>query len=368
MIIKKMFLYNFRNYISEKIELEKDINFIIGENAQGKTNIIEAISYGSYGKSFRNVKNIEMINYNKKEMFIGVFLENKYGEKKIEAKIRDDNKREIKINGNAIIKTSELIGNLNTIIFSSEDLKIINEGPIHRRKFINREISQIDKGYYNNLIKYNKILKQRNNYIRNNKNLDKILIDTFDEKLSEYGAKIILKRSEFVEKTNKKLYEIHSLLSDGKEKTKIKYVSNISNDYMKEYGKIVIELKQIFSRNFRKDIKFGYTTCGPHTDDIYFYINDKNVKKYGSQGQIRTIVLSLILSVLEINKEEVNEKPILLLDDVFSELDEKRKNLILKYIDGVQTIITSTDLNGINKEIIKNSSVFIIENGIIRRN
>ena len=135
MIIKKMFLYNFRNYISEKIEFEKDINFIIGENAQGKTNIIEAISYGSYGKSFRNAKNIEIINYNKKEMFIGVFLENKYGEKKIEAKIRDDNKREIKINGNAIIKTSELIGNLNTIIFSSEDLKIINEDSNIRKMF-----------------------------------------------------------------------------------------------------------------------------------------------------------------------------------------------------------------------------------------
>lgn len=368
MIIKKIFLYNFRNYISEKIEFKKDINFIIGENAQGKTNIIEAISYGSYGKSFRNVKNIEMINYNKKEMFLGVFLEKKYGEKKIEIKTRYDNKREIKINGNPIIKTSELIGNLNTIIFSSEDLKIINEGPIYRRKFINREISQIDKSYYNNLIKYNKILKQRNNHIRNNKILDKILIETYDEKLSEYGAKIILKRSEFTKKINNKLYEIHSLLSDKKEKTNMKYISNISNNYMEEYDKIVIELKKIFLKNFTKDRKFGYTTSGPHTDDIYFYIKDKNVKKYGSQGQIRTIVLSLILSVLEINKEEVIEKPILLLDDVFSELDDKRKNLILKNINGIQTIITSTDLNGINNEVIKNSSVFIIKNGIIRRN
>ncbi|MBN2258948.1 MAG: DNA replication/repair protein RecF [Clostridiales bacterium] len=370
MIVKKVVLYNFRNYKNQEIEFENKLNFIIGKNAQGKTNIIESIYYASYGKSFRNTKDIQLINHNEKNSFFGINYEYISGTKKIEFKLNDEKKKEIKINGVPITKTSELVGEFNAIVFSPDDLKIIKEGPSLRRKFIDREISQMSKIYYNNLIQYYKVLEQRNNYLKkmNIKNIDKIYMETIDEQLVKYGKNIMIKRIEIIEKLNYEAIKIHKNLSDEKELLSIKYVSSVMKQNILEYDKIEENFLNLLKENLEKDLNYNFTSIGPHRDDINININEKDLKIYGSQGQIRTAALSMILGILNIIIDELDENPVLLLDDVFSELDQKRKNLLLKFIEKIQTFITATDLDGIDKEILKNSSIYIVDNGTIRRN
>ena len=334
MYIKKIKLKNFRNYSEQEIDLSKDINVFYGQNAQGKTNIVESIFLCSLGKSFRTNKEKELIKFNEKNTQIEIECQKKDREGKVIFSIGE--KKEVSINNVKIKKMSKILGKINIVLFSPEDINILKDGPAKRRKFINILISQIRPKYVYNYNIYLKLLEQRNNYLKKieDNNFDENLLDIYDEKLAEYGFIINRYRNEFIDKIKEKINSIHKNITEEKEEIKIKYISDCE-----EKESFLKKIKE----NRKNDIERGYTSCGIQRDDIYFFINGKKVDIYGSQGQQRTTILSLKLCELEIIKEEIGEEPILLLDDFMSELDEKRKNNFLKNMKDMQIIITCTE-------------------------
>ena len=357
MYIEEIKLENFRNYIKQEIKLKNGLNLFYGNNAQGKTNIIESIFLCSMGKSFRARKDKELINFNKKISNIEI----KYLKKDRDGKIKyiiGENKN-IFINNVQIKKMSEILGNINIVLFSPEDINIIKDGPSNRRKFLNMLISQIRPNYIYNYNLYLKTLEQRNIYLKKitieTKNDD--LLDIYDEKLAEYGNIINKYRNEFINKIKEKIEKIHKKVTTGKEDIKIKYISDC---FDKE--KFLKEIKN----NRNQDILKGYTSIGIQKDDIYFFINGKKIDIYGSQGQQRTSILSLKLTELEIIKDEIGEYPILLLDDFMSELDNERRLNFLKNIENTQIIITCTD--DINIENVNINKYKVEDGNIIQKN
>lgn len=356
MYIEKIKLDNFRNYKKQEILLNKNINVFYGENAQGKTNIIESIFICALGKSFRAKKEKELIQFNQKEASIQINYQKKDREGEILYKI--GNKKEIKINKINIKKMSELLGNLNIVLFSPEDINIVKDGPSNRRKFMNMMISQLRPNYIYQYNLYLKVLEQKNNYLKKikeeNIKIDENLLDIYDEKLSETAERVYKYRNEFIQKIKEKINKIHCKITEEKEEIKLKYISDCED-------------KEKFFKNLKenriKDIERGFTSRGIQRDDIYFFINTKKVDIYGSQGQQRTLILSLKLTELEIIKEEIGEYPILLLDDFMSELDKKRKNNFFNSIKDMQVFITCTEkieLNNVKLEqyCVKEGNVF----------
>lgn len=334
MWINKIKINNFRNYKQEEIKLEKNINLFYGENAQGKTNIIEAIFLGSMGKSFRAKKDKEMINLNSEKAEIEIEYQKSDRDGKI--KIELANKKTIYHNGIKIKKLSELLGNINIVIFTPDDINILKGGPQNRRKFLDIMISQLRPNYMHLLSLYSKTMEQRNNYLKQIKleNKDENLLDIWDEKLIDYGMKIYEYRKEFIEKLQNKIENIHKEITDEKEEIEIKYFSDATTRQ-----NFINELK---SRR-KLDIIKGFTTKGIHRDDFVIYINKKEVGIFGSQGQNRTAMLSLKLSELQVIYDDIGEYPILLLDDFMSELDCKRRENFLNHIKNIQVIITCTE-------------------------
>ena len=334
MYIEKIKLNNFRNYENLEIDLNKNINIIYGDNAQGKTNILEAIFLSSLGKSFRTKKEKEMIKFNNDKLLVEIFYQKKDRDGKI--KIEIGNKKQISINGIKIKKLSELLGNINIVIFTPDDINILKDGPEKRRRFLDMMIGQLRPNYVYNLNMYLKTIEQRNNYLRQIKeeNKPEEMLEIWDEKLAEYGEKIYIYRKEFIEKIIKKINEIHSKITDEKEIIKIEYLSNCSKK--DEYLKLLKERRKL-------DIIKGFTTKGIHRDDFVIYINEKEVNIYGSQGQNRTVILSLKLAELNVIYDEIGEYPIFLLDDFMSELDEKRRKNFLNNIQNTQVILTGTE-------------------------
>ena len=340
MWIKKIKINNFRNYKEEEIILEKNINVFFGENAQGKTNIIEAIYLCSMGKSFRTQKDKELININNEKAIVDIEFEKSDRDGKI--KIELSNHKSIYLNSIKLKRLSELLGNINIVIFTPEDIEILKGGPQNRRKFLDVLISQLRPNYLHILNLYLKTIEQRNNYLRQIKeyNKDENMLEIWDEKLAEYANKIYLYREEFIEKIKNKIKIIHSEITNNKEEIKIEYLSDCRDK--EEYLKLL--------KNRRKlDIIKGYTTKGIHRDDFMIYINEKEISIFGSQGQHRTAVLSLKLSELNIIYDEIGEYPILLLDDFMSELDSKRRKSFLENIKNTQVIITCTEKINIEK-------------------
>ena len=334
MYIEKIKLQNFRNYKELELNLNKNINIIYGDNAQGKTNILEAIFLCSFGKSFRTNKEKEMIKFNEENLNVEVFYQKKDRDGKI--KIEIGSKKQVSLNGIKIKKLSELLGNINIVIFTPDDINILRNGPENRRKFLDIMIGQLRPNYVYNLNMYLNTIKQRNNYLRQireeNKNED--MLEIWDEKLAEHGEKIYNYRKEFIEKILNKINGIHSKITDEKEVLKIDYISNCKDK--NEYLKLLKERRKL-------DIIKGFTTKGIHRDDFMIYINDKEVSTYGSQGQNRTVVLSLKLAELNVIYDEIGEYPILLLDDFMSELDETRRKNFLNNIENTQIILTGTE-------------------------
>lgn len=357
MYIKNIKLQNFRNYIKQEITLEKGINLFYGNNAQGKTNVIESIFLCSIGKSFRAKKDKELINFEKNNLFLEINYEKKDRTGKIKYLIQNDNK-EIFVNDIKLKKLSELLGNINIVLFSPEDINIIKDGPDKRRRFLNILISQLRPNYVYVYNLYQKTLEQKNTYLKKITidRKDDDLLNIYDEKLAEYAEVINKYRNEFINKLKEKIENIHKNVTEEKETLKIKYISDC---YEKE--KYLLALKS----NREKDIERGFTSCGVHRDDIYFFINGKKVDVFGSQGQQRTTILTLKLAELEVIKDEIGESPVLLLDDFMSELDNNRKMNFLKNIKNTQIIITCTD--EINIENI-NINKFIVNNGQVLRN
>ena len=349
MYIKNIKVENFRNYEKEEIQFSKNINVIYGDNAQGKTNILESIFLCAFGKSFRTLKEKEIINKEKNYSIIETEYSKKDRDGKI--KIRLSDKKEVFINGLKIKKLSELLGNMNIVIFTPEDMEILKDGPQKRRRFLDMMIGQLRVNYVYNLNMYLKTLEQRNNYLKT-RNINNQMLDIWDEKLAEYGYKIYQYRNEFIEKIKQKITNIHKEITN--EEISIIYKSDcrIKEKYLEELRK-----------NREIDKIKGFTSRGIHKDDFSILINGEDVRIYGSQGQNRTSILSLKLSELQVIYDEIGEYPILLLDDFMSELDEKRIKNFLQNIQNIQVIITCTrDIR------INNSKSFNVIKGKIFEN
>lgn len=363
MYIKNIELKNFRNYDELKQEFDKNVNLILGMNAQGKTNLIEALYVSSIGRSFRTSRDSDLIGFNKEQakVFIETVRDNDEGS--VELVFRRDKKKFAKVNGITINKTSELLKNVYIVIFSPEDLKIVKDEPEKRRKFIDRELCQIKLAYYDALSNYKKILIQRNAYLKEFE-INSSVLDIWDIQLAACGASIMQYRKEFVKKISDISCEIHSGITNGREKLIIKYAPNIILCEDKNNQQELFY--DILKKNHENDIRQRTTTKGPHKDDIEFFIDDINVRSYGSQGQQRTAALSLKLAEINIIKEESGESPILLLDDVMSELDINRQEFLLKTLSQVQLFITTTEIPDILKEKFPYAKTYYIENGRIK--
>ena len=351
MIIKNIKLSNFRNYDNLKLELSEGVNIFYGDNAQGKTNILEAIFLCAFGKSFRTTREKELIKLGEENARIKVEYSKKDRDGNILICISD--KKQILVNGVKIKKLSELLGKINIVIFTPDDINILKGTPALRRRFLDMMIGQLRPNYVHNLNLYLKTLEQRNNYLRQIKELNKPenMLEIWDEKLSEYAEIICKYRIEFIKKLNNKIKKIHSEVTEDKEKLEINYITECENK--ENYLALLKQRRKL-------DIIKGFTTKGIHRDDFKCLINDKEIEIYGSQGQRRTAILSLKLAELYVIYDEIGEYPILLLDDFMSELDEKRRKSFLSYIKDTQVIITCTD-----KMELENIKLFNVTNGKI---
>ncbi|MCM1049333.1 MAG: DNA replication/repair protein RecF [Clostridiales bacterium] len=355
MIIKSLELANFRNYDSLAINLSSGTNILYGDNAQGKTNVLEAIFLSSTTKSHKGSKDKDIIKFNNDEAHIRIIIEKDGIDNKIDMHLRKNKSKGIAINGQKIKKAAELLGLLNTVFFSPEDLSIIKNGPAERRKFVDMELCQLDSLYLYNLNNYNKIVNQRNKLLKDmyfNPEL-KDTLNVWDSQLINYGSKIIERRKLFVKQLNEIILEVHRKLSGNKEDLVIFYEPDTSiNDY--EYS---------LAFNKERDIKLKQTTVGPHRDDFSFMSGNIDIRKFGSQGQQRTAALSLKLSEIELVKKITKDNPVLLLDDVLSELDSNRQNYLLNSIGDIQTIITCTGLDEFINNRFEIDKVFQVKNG-----
>ena len=357
MIIKSIELSDFRNYGKLDIHFDEGTNILYGDNAQGKTNILEAAYLSGTTKSHKGSKDKEMIKFDKNESHIRTIVSKNDKEYQIDMHLRRNGSKGVAINKMPIKKASELFGILNIVFFSPEDLNIIKNGPAERRRFIDLELCQLDKIYLSDLGKYNKILVQRNRLLKDICYKPDLIetLPVWDEQLLEYGRSIIKKRREFINGLNEIIREIHYKISGGKENLILSYEPSIDD--------IFFEDELLKARN--KDLKLCQTTVGPHRDDMLFYIDNVDIRKYGSQGQQRTSALSLKLSEIDLVKKNINNTPVLLLDDVLSELDSNRQNYLLNSISDIQTIITCTGLEEFVKNRFQVNKIFQVVSGQI---
>lgn len=370
MFVDKLKLIHYRNYKNEQITFSPKVNIIIGDNAQGKTNLVEAIYVCGFGKSFRTAQDKDLINMTEEFTHISANVNKGDLELKIDFKCNNKQKKEIKLNEVPLKKLGELMGKFNVVIFSPEDLQLIKGTPAIRRKYMDKSISQIYPNYYHLLIEYNKILKQRNNLLKQiiAKKTDKIMIEIWDEQLATNGSKIMEYRLRFLEKLKKICFDIHFKISDENERLKVEYISNYlpkNLEHTGVYDKIYSGMLENLKSRLELDIRRGYTSVGPHRDDLSFLINEIDSKKFGSQGQVRTTALSLKLSEISIIRNTLNENPVLILDDVLSELDHIRQNHLISYISDIQTFITTTEINNILNENILDAKIIRIVDGTI---
>ena len=370
MIIKSLELVDFRNYENLKIDFSSGTNILYGDNAQGKTNILEAIFVSATTKSHKGSKDKEIIRFGKEEAHVRTILEKDNAEYRVDMHLRSSKSKGIAIDGQKLKRASDLIGRLNIVFFSPEDLSIIKNGPSERRRFMDMELCQLDQIYLNSLSKYNKLVLERNKVLKDlfEHPENSVLLDVQDKQLCEYGSVIIKTREKFIKDLNEIIRPIHEKLTGGKEILSIYYEPNVSAD----------EFENKLKAARQKDTYAKQTTVGPHKDDFSFIVQKRNIsasvdnqiteknddanisensdrdeslsngidiRKYGSQGQQRTASLSLKLSEIEIVKKAKKENPVLLLDDVLSELDSNRQNYLLNTIGDIQTIITCTGLD-----------------------
>lgn len=358
MFIEELECSNFRNYGSLCISFDKGINFLFGNNAQGKTNILEAVYLCSFSRSHKGSREKEMILFGEKEAHVRAILNKKNVRHNIDFHLSASGKRNIAIDGFPVRKMSEFFGFMNAIIFSADDLEIVKEGPSERRKYIDRELSKINNVYLKELYLYNRVIQNRNRLLKDIEK-DPSLIDTldmWDEQLVKYGSSIIKKRREFLEELQEIIIPLHEKITHGEEKIEIIYEPDSDEDGLSEKLKKTRE----------KDLFRQQTSAGPHRDDFSIISNGIDMRTYGSQGQQRSAALSLKLSEIKHVKEKTGDDPILLLDDVFSELDVKRQESLLSEIDNTQTIMTGTGFDDQIKEKIKIDKLFYVSEGTVK--
>ncbi len=357
MIIKSLELANFRNYEELNISFDKGTNILYGDNAQGKTNILEAIYVSATTKSHKGSKDKEIINFYKEEAHIRTYLEKENVETRVDMHLRKNKSKGIAIDGQKIKKAADLMGLLNVVFFSPEDLSIIKDGPAERRRFADMELCQLDSFYLYNLNHYNKIIGQRNKLLKNMYFQPELreTLNIWDSQLVSFGSKIIERREQFVKQLGDIIFDIHKKLSGGKEELVIAYEPDVS----------IEDFEKQMKYNQDKDIRLKQTTTGPHRDDFSFVVNGVDIRKYGSQGQQRTAALSLKLSEIELVKKISKDTPVLLLDDVLSELDSNRQNYLLNSIGNIQTIITCTGLDEFINNRFEINKIFKVTNGTV---
>ena len=358
MFIESLALSNFRNYENADIKFSSGINILYGDNAQGKTNILEAVYMLATTKSHRGSRDKEIICFDEEESHIRASVRKNDISHRIDMHLRKSKSKGIAIDMIPIKKSAELFGLVNIVFFSPEDLTIIKESPAERRRFMDMELCQISRLYYSDLSSYNRILNQRNNQLKaiayDRSQAD--MMDIWDLQLVKYGIEVIKKRNNFIEELNSIIKDIHKDLTGGREELVIIYDKNVDEE------KFATEL--VLKRD--TDLRLQTTNTGPHRDDMIFMINGMDVKKYGSQGQQRTVALSLKLAEIKLVKNVINDNPILLLDDVMSELDAKRRDALLSSISDIQTIITCTGYDDFIKERISIDKIYKVTSGELK--
>ncbi len=371
MFVSELRLSGFRNIETETVHFAPGINILYGDNAQGKTNILESVYLCTTGRSHRTKIDSQLISFSHKEAHVKAFVNknntvnntknniNKRNPRidRIDVHIKKDDKKGIAVNGIPVRKSVDLFGTLYCVMFSPEDLQLIKNSPAERRRYIDIELCQLSKIYYHDLQQYYKVLKQRNNLLKGIvKDIGlKETIFVWDNQLVEYGKKVIESRESFVSMLSGISSGIHSAVTDGTESLEILYKPNCQKD----------ELAKKIKSSLDKDLFYGSTSSGPHKDDIAFYVNGNDVKIFGSQGQQRTAALSAKLAEIDIIKRETGHAPVLLLDDVLSELDEKRQTYLLENLGDIQTILTCTGIEDSIKKYESLASVFKVEKGKI---
>lgn len=370
MNIERLQLTNYRNYESLALEFSPKINVFIGENAQGKTNVMESIYVLAMAKSHRTSNDKELIRWEQDYGKIEGVVQKRYGPVPIELVLSKKGKKG-KINHLEQSRLSEYVGQMNVVMFAPEDLNVVKGSPQIRRRFIDMEIGQISPVYLHDLLTFQKILKQRNHYLKANQGrsalMNDVMLDVYTEQYIQAAIKIIQKRYEFMELLQAWAEPIHAGISQGKEKLVIKYqaVSGMVAGWTMD--EMASHLQKKMAETKQREIERGVTVVGPHRDDLQFFVNDYDVQVFGSQGQQRTTALSLKLAEIELIKQETKEAPILLLDDVLSELDDYRQSHLLNTIQGeVQTFVTTTSVEGIHHETIQNAKMFHVEQGAIK--
>ncbi len=355
MIVESIRLEHFRNYQFLELIFDPGTNIFYGDNAQGKTNILESVYLCGTTKSHKGSKDRELIQFDEEESHIRMTLKKEGSPVKIDMHLRKNKTKGIAVNGVPIRKASELLGIANFVFFSPEDLNIIKNGPSERRRFLDMELCQLSKVYLQYLSGYNKVVNQRNKLLKEISFRPDYLdmLDVWDLQMVQYGKKIIEERRRFVQRLNEIIYEIHQKLTGKKETLLVSYEENISSE----------ELEDALRKNRDRDIRMKMSLTGPHRDDICFKIKNIDIRKFGSQGQQRTAALSLKLSEIELVKQETGDTPILLLDDVLSELDSSRQRYLLDSIKNIQTLITCTGLDDFVENQFQINKVFHVIDG-----
>lgn len=360
MKLKRVYLNNYRNYSDIVVDFNDNLNIIIGNNAQGKTNLLESIYVLAVTKSFLPINDKNLVMFDKKYSLIRGILDNNGISNELEVLI-NDNGKVVKINKKEIKKLSDYISKMNVIIFSSDCIRVFKDNPSSRRKYFNIQISQINKKYLINLNNYNLLLRQRNEFLKIinvNKKSDIDYFDIINDKYVDLSFEIFNYRKKYIDSVNKYIDDIFYSIT-GLHGLRVVYNSNISN---LDKNMFIEKLKN----NFNREIQYKMTFIGPNRDDFYFELNGKNLSIYGSQGQIRSAVIALKLAEVNLFSSLLSDSPILLLDDIFSELDIVKKNNILKYLNNdIQVIITTTDIENIDAKIREKANVYKIENGNI---
>ena len=355
MIIKSLDLLNFRNYESLHLELSEGTNIFYVDNAHGKTNILESLYMISTTKSHRGVKDRDLIRFGQEEAHIRTVLIKNDLDYQVDMHLKKSKSKGVAINRQKIRRASELIGLLHIVFFSPEDLSIVKDGPAQRRRFMDMELCQLDKSYLHDLSQYNKAVEQRNKLLKDVWQFPQLAdtLDVWDDQLATYGSRIITRRKEFIDELAQIVGSIHEKLSGGRERLVISYEPNSTAE----------ELASDLRKSREKDKLTKNTNAGPHRDDFSFVGNDIDLRRFGSQGQQRTCALSLKLSEIELVTRLIGEKPVLMLDDVLSELDSRRQNYLMNTIGGIQTLITCTGLDEFVNNRFEIDQVYHIENG-----
>ena len=370
MFIKQLHLKNFRNYEQLEVQFENKVNVILGENAQGKTNVMESIYVLALAKSHRTTNDKDLIRWDTEYAKIEGRIQKNHGSLPMELIVSKKGKK-AKYNHIEQKKLSQYVGNMNVVMFAPEDLNLVKGSPQIRRRFIDMEIGQISPVYLHEVGQLNKILKQRNHYLKQmqmKKQSDETMLDILTEQFIQSAAKIVRKRFEFLHLLQNRATPIHEGISRELEKLKIRYKPSVEVSEEQDLSKMINIYENKYNQVKQREIERGVTLFGPQRDDLLFFVNGRDVQTFGSQGQQRTTALSIKLAEIELIHDEIGEYPILLLDDVLSELDHFRQSHLLNTIQGkVQTFVTTTSVEGIDHQTLKEASTFFVQDGNLKK-